>query len=160
MKPIERLRRGGQDHQRHDRPEEPDERALEDERPADEGIGRADQAHDLDLLGTGDDSEADRVDDDEQDDDSDDEQDGGASRAQDARHGQDPVDEILDVDHVAHDRLLFGLERVADGAQRGRVLELDLEAGVERVAVELLGEVGAALAPPSIPGIARAPLRG
>ena len=49
-------------------PNKPDQRALEDERPADEGVRGADQAHDLDLVGPRDDREPDRVHDDEQDD--------------------------------------------------------------------------------------------
>ena len=53
-------------------PEQPDERALEHERPADERVRGADEPHDLDLLGPGDDGEPDRVDDDEQHDDPDD----------------------------------------------------------------------------------------
>jgi hypothetical protein len=57
-----------------DSAQQADERALEHERPADERIRRADQAHDLDLLGAGEDREADRVDDDEQHDQADDDQ--------------------------------------------------------------------------------------
>ena len=57
--------------------------------------------------------------------------------------GQDPLDEVLDVDDVADDRVLA--QGVADVRTRGRVDELDLEAGVERVAVEVLGQVLAAL---------------
>ena len=55
-------------------PEQADERALEHERPADERVRRADQAHDLDLLGAGDDRQPDRVDDDEQGDHPDDDE--------------------------------------------------------------------------------------
>ena len=52
--------------QRDQRAEQADQRALEHERPADERVGRADEPHDLDLLGPRDDGETDRVDDDEQ----------------------------------------------------------------------------------------------
>ena len=71
-----------------ERPEEADERALEHERPADERVRRADQAHDLDLLGAGHDGQADRVDDDEQRDHPDHEQDDRAGRPQDVGDGQ------------------------------------------------------------------------
>ena len=102
-----------------DRSEEPDEGALEHERPADERVGRADQAHDLDLLGPGEDGQADRVDDDEQGDDPDDDEDDRAGRAQDLGDGQDPVDEVLDVDDVADARVVA--QRVADLAEPRRV---------------------------------------
>ena len=55
-----------------------------------------------------------------------------------------PVDEVLDVDDVADDS---GRARRASptAADVGRVDELDLEAGVERVRVEVAGQVLAAL---------------
>ena len=41
--------------------EEADDQALDHERPADEPVGRADEAHDLDLAAAGEDREPDRV---------------------------------------------------------------------------------------------------
>ena len=125
------------------RPEEADERALEHERPADERVRCADEAHDLDLLGAGEDREADRVDDDEQGDDADDDQDDGPGRAQDAGDRQDPFDEVLDVDDVADARV--AAQRITDDAHLRRVDHLDLDARVQRVVVEVAGQVLAAL---------------
>ena len=68
----------------------------------------------------------------------------GAGRPQDVRDGQDALDEVLDVDDVADARV--GAQRVADDrATPRRVDQLDLEAGVERVGVEVAGQVLAAL---------------
>ena len=96
----------GQDAQRDGGAEEPDERALEHERPADERVRRPDEAHDLDLLGARDHGEPDRVDDDEQGDDPDDDQQDGAGCPEDVRDREDALDEILDVDDVADLRLI------------------------------------------------------
>ncbi len=140
---TERIRDGQQDPERHDRPEEADERALEDERPADERVRRSDQAHDLDLVGAGEDREPDRVDDDEQGDDTDDQQDDGPGRAQDAGHGQDAIDQVFDVDHPLDARIVA--ESVGDDADLRGIDHLDLEARVQRVRVEVLGQVLLAL---------------
>ena len=126
-----------------DRPEQPDERTLEHERPADERVRRADQAHHLDLLGPGEDRQPDRVDDDEQRDDADDEQHDRARGAQDVGDRQDPVDEVLDVDHAADARVVA--EGLADDPHLRRIDHLDLEAGVQRVRIEVAGQVLTAL---------------
>ena len=140
---AERIRDGREDGQRRQGSEEPDERALEHERPADERVRRADEAHDLDLLRPGEDGQADGVDDDEQRDDPDDDEDDRPRGAQDAGHGQDPLDEVLDVDDVADARV--AAQRIADDADLRRIEQLDLHARVERVGVEVAGQVLAAL---------------
>ncbi len=72
-------------------------------------------------------------------DDPDDDQQDRAGGPQDVRDGEHPVHEVLDVDDVA-DRPVR-LQDVADHRDPGRFDELDLEAGEERVALEVLGEV-------------------
>ena len=142
-----------------ERPEQADERALEHERPADERVRRADQAHDLDLLGPGDDGQPDRVDDDEQDDDPDDDQHDRAGGAQDVGDGQDAVDEVLDVDDVADDRVVARGASLTTRARRRRIDQLDLEARVQRVRVEVAGQVLAALRLQRRAEVGRAPRR-
>jgi hypothetical protein len=121
----------------------PDEGALEHERPADERIRRADKAHDLDLLGAREDRQPDRVDDDEQHDEADHEEQHGARRPQDARDGEHALHQIFDVEHVAHEDLV--LEGRIDFPDVDRVRQLDLEAGVQRVRIQVLGQVLATL---------------
>ena len=91
MKPLMGSAAAARTPQRDERAEQADEGSLEDERPADEGVRRTDQPHDLDLLGPRQDGEPDRVDDDEQRDHPDHEQDDGAGRPQDVGHGQRPA---------------------------------------------------------------------
>ena len=124
-------------------PRNPTNAPFEHERPADEGVGRADEAHDLDLLGPRDDREADRVDDDEQRDDADHEEQDGARGPQDVGDGQDALDQVLDVDDVADLRLIA--QGVGHDRHAGRVRQLDLQAGVQRVAVQVAGQVLATL---------------
>ena len=84
-------------------PSRPDQRALEDERPANEGVGRADQAHDLDLLGAGHHGQPDRVHDDEQDRQADQGEQDQADGPEQVGHGQDPVHQVLDLLDGGHD---------------------------------------------------------
>ena len=65
-------------------------------------------------------------------------------RPQDVRDGQDPLDQLLDVDDVADDARRG--RSITDDRDRRRS-QLDLEARVERVAVEVPGQVLAALRP-------------
>ena len=101
------------------RPEQPDEGALEDERPADECVGRADEPHDLDLLAPRDDRQPDRVDDDEQDDEADEHQDRDAAGPEDARHRREPVDVLLDLDHALDHLAAFRRSSTTDANWRG-----------------------------------------
>ena len=66
-----------------------------------------------------------------------------AGRPQEVGHGDDPVDEVGDVLHPLDGRI--GAQAVHDRAEVGRVAELDLQAGVEGVRVEVAGEVLLAL---------------
>ena len=66
-----------------------------------------------------------------------------AGRPEDPGHGQDAFDEVLDVDDVADARV--GAQGVADDADPRRIDQLDLEAGVQRVGVEVAGQVLASL---------------
>ena len=85
-------------------------------------------------------------------------QDDRAGRPQDVGDGQDALDEVLDVDDVADARV--AAQRVADDPDLRRVDHLDLEARVQRVGVEVAGQVLAALRLPSTRGSARAPRPG
>ena len=102
----QRLRGAASRRQRDQRAEQPDERALEHERPADERVRRADQPHDLDLLGPRHDGEPDRVDDDEQHDHPDDRDHHDPRGPHEARDGDHAVDEGLDVEDVADERVV------------------------------------------------------
>ena len=88
----------------------------------------------------------------------DDDQHDRAGRPQDVGHGQDALDQVLDVDHVADVRI--GAQRVADRADVRRVDQLDLEARVQRVGVEVAGQVLATLGGHRARGTARARRRG
>ena len=120
-------------------PRRPTKAPFEHEGPADERIRRADQPHDLDLLRPRDDGQPDRVDDDEQHDHRDDDEDDRPGCAEDIRDRRQLVDELLLLLDLLDDR--FSPKLVHDVAEDARILQLDLEARVQRVRIEVAGQV-------------------